>query len=314
MAESAAMMNYILLALLSVAAATSLHWLVISVQQYSRLVQLKNIVAGSYSDNEDFLDRKSEYLRGNAWEQKIRKLLKLAGLRLHIWQLYIVSLLLSGFIGSGFYLFLDHWFGFLLGLMLGLSIIMMFINSRVIARKLEFNRSFTIAISVLVKMMRNGIGFEQALSKSVRTSNSTMFRTLFERFLQDKNRLGEVEAFENMNHEIDSKELRIFALAVKIGRESGGHFSSTLEKVEETLRYRKKLQDKVSVATREGNIGSYMVASLNILLYFMIDMNFNGKVTLYFLTSQWGRWQLLGIGMWMVVGLMVNKRITRIDV
>lgn len=314
MAESTAMMNYILLALLSVAAATSLHWLVIFVQQYSRLVRLKNIVAGSYSDNEDFLDRKSEYLRGNAWEQKIRKLLKFAGLRLHIWQLYIVSLLLSGFIGSGFYLFLDHWFGFLLGLMLGLSIVMMFINSRVISRKLEFNRSFTIAISVLVKMMRNGIGFEQALSKSVRTSNSTMFRTLFERFLQDKNRLGEVEAFENMNHEIDSKELRIFALAVKIGRESGGHFSSTLEKVEETLRYRKKLQDKVSVATREGNIGSYMVASLNILLYFMIDMNFNGKVTLYFLTSQWGRWQLLGIGMWMVVGLMVNKRITRIDV
>lgn len=314
MAELTAMMDYVLLGLLSVAAAALLYWLVIDIRHYSRLVRLKNIVASSYSNDEDFLDRKTEYLRGNAWEQKVRRLLKLAGLRIDLWQLYSISLVLSGFIGSGFYLFLDNWFGFVLGLILGLSMVMMFINSRVIARKLEFNRSFTIAISVLVKMMRNGIGFEQALSKSVKTSNSTMFRTLFERFLHEKNRLGEVEAFENMNHEIDSKELRIFALAVKIGRESGGHFSSTLEKVEETLRYRKKLQDKVAVATREGNIGSYMVASLNVLLYFMIDMNFNGKVTDYFLTSQWGRWQLLGIGMWMVIGLMVNKRITRIDV
>lgn len=313
MAKLTAMIEYVLL-LLSIFAAIVIHWLFVHTKQYFRLVRLKNIVATSYVEDEDFLNRKSEHLKGNAFERKIRKTLKLAGLSISLWQLYSIGLFLSMLFGIAFYLFLHHWFGFVLGLLVGLNLLSMFIKGKVIGRKIQFNRSFTIAISVLVKMMRNGIGFEQALSKSVMTSNSAMFRKLFERFLQEKNRIGEVEAFENMNHEIDSKELRIFALAVKIGRESGGHFSSTLEKVEETLRYRKKMQDKIGVVTREANIGSYMVASLNVLLYFMIDMNFNGKVTTYFFDSEWGRWQLLGIGMWMIAGLLVNRWITRIEV
>lgn len=308
------MRDYLVLALLSISSAGSLYWLSVSVRQYHRLVRIKNILASANNDKDDFLDGRTQYLRGNAWERKIRRILQLAGLKLELWQLYGIALLLSLAFGTGFALFLQHWFGYVLGVAAGLSALMMFVQGKVFRRKIEFNRSFTVAISVLVKMMRNGIGFEQALSKSVKTSNSAMFRALFERFLQEKNRIGEVEAFENMNHQIDSKELRIFALAVKIGRESGGHFSSTLEKVEETLRYRKKMQDKVTVVTREANIGSYMVASLNILLYFMIDMNFNGKVSVYFFTSQWGRWQLLGIGLWMIAGLMVNRKITRIEI
>lgn len=314
MAESAAMTGYLLLALLSVAAGASLYWFSAVMHQYLRLVRLKQIVAGKYAGEHEFLEGRGEHHRGNRFTQKIRNMLRLAGLELALWQLFGIGLSVCGILGTLFSLFLQHWFGAIVGSILGLSILLMFLNAKVLRRKREFNRSFMIAISVLVKMMRNGIGFEQALSKSVKASNSVMFRNLFERFFLEKNRIGEIEAFENMTHDIDSKELRIFALAVKIGRESGGHFSSTLEKVEETLRYRKKMQDKVEVITREASIGSYMVASLNVLLYFMIDVNFDGKVSVYFFGSEWGRWQLLGIGLWMVAGLMVNRWITRIDV
>ncbi|MBN2869558.1 MAG: type II secretion system F family protein [Campylobacterales bacterium] len=313
MAEPATMSGYVVLALLSLFAAASLHWFAAEARHYSRLARLKNILSGGYEIDDDFLNRKTEHLRETRYEQKFKRILKLAGLELKLWQLHAIAAALSGMFGAAIYLFLQHWFGFLLGSVAGVSVLWMFLNAKVLRRKIEFNRSFMIAISVLVKMMRNGIGFEQALAKSVKASNSAMFRKLFERFLQEKNRIGEIEAFENMNREIDSKELRIFALAVKIGRESGGHFSSTLEKVEDTLRYRKKMQDKVSVITREANIGSYMVASLNVLLYFMIDVNFGGKVSEYFFTSEWGRWQLLAIGVWMIAGLMVNRWITRIE-
>ncbi len=314
MAEPATMSSgYLLLALLSLFAAASLHWFAAEARHYSRLLRLKKIISGGYRSDDEFMDRKAEHLRGRGYEQKLKRILRLAGLELKLWQLYAIAAALSALLGTAIYLFLQHWFGFLLGSVAGVSVLWMFLHAKVLRRKIEFNRSFMIAISVLVKMMRNGIGFEQALSKSVKTSNSAMFRKLFDRFLQEKNRIGEIEAFENMNHEINSKELRIFALAVKIGRESGGHFSSTLEKVEETLRYRKKMQDKVIVITREANIGSYMVAALNVLLYFMIDVNFGGKVSEYFFTSEWGRWQLLAIVVWMIAGLMVNRWITRIE-
>lgn len=314
MAEFEMMTIYLVFAFLSLLAATTVYWFGIEMHHYLRLVRLKNMVADSHGNQDGFLDANTEDSNLNSWEQRIQKMLRLAGLEMRSWQLYAITLLVSAVFSAGFVLFLQHWLGLLIGIIAGVGVVIMVLNGKKMGRKIEFNRSFSIAISVLVKMMRNGIGFEQALNKSVMTSNSVMFRTIFERFLHEKNRIGEIEAFENMNRHIDSKELRIFALAVKIGRESGGHFSATLEKVEETLRYRKKMQDKVSVVTREASIGSYLVASLNVLLYFMIDMNFNGKVNEYFLNSEWGRWQLFGIGLWMILGLAVNRQITRIEV
>ena len=306
-------MMYSIFFLLSIFAAITLYLFTHQYLQYMRLLRLKKIIAGEIIQYEDFLDKKSSLLNSKKINIKVQHILEMAGVKINITLFYCLNLCLFAILGMLFSLFLHHWFGLVLGIFFSYILVSMFIKEKTLQRKLEFNASFTIAISVLVKMMRNGIGFEQALYKAIKTSNSKLFSQLFEQFFQEKNRIGEVEAFENMNRTIHSKELKIFALSVKIGRESGGHFSSTLEKVEETLRYRKKMQDKINVVTRESSVGSYVVASLNILLYFMIDMNFNGKVTEYFMGSDWGRWQLLGIGLWMISGLAVNRWLTRIQ-
>jgi len=177
---------------------------------------------------------------------------------------------------------------------------------------MKFNKALAVAISVLVKMMKNGVGFEQALSKSVSVSGSKLFRDMFEQFFQEKNTIGELEAFENMNQLVDSKELRIFALAIKIGRESGGQFSNTLEKVEQTISYREKMQQKVDVVTREGSVGSYVVVLITIFLYFTLNGNFDGKLHRYFMDSDFGRFQLLGISLWVFTGIMINRALTKV--
>jgi hypothetical protein len=73
------------------------------------------------------------------------------------------------------------------------------------------------------------------------------------------------------------------------------------------------MQEKVDVVTRESSIGSYIVVLISIFLYFSIDGNFDGKLHAYFMNSEYGRFQLLGIGMWIFMGMMVNKWITRIE-
>jgi len=223
---------------------------------------------------------------------------------------FITFVLASGF---AFSTFLRHWLGFLIGIPFGMIILHMLIQTVTLKRKKEFNKALATSISVLVKMMKNGIGFEQALTKSIEVSNSSMFKKIFSSFFQEKNTIGEVEAFRNLYNYVDSKELRIFALAIKIGRESGGQFSNTLEKVEKTISYRKKMQEKVDVVTREGSVGSYLVVGIAIFLYFSLNGNFDGKLHTYFMNSEYGRFQLLGIALWVFVGMVVNKAITRID-
>lgn len=305
---------YLILAALSMSLSVALFYFAHHAMGYIRLLRIKAMISHAMSQEEEIIDTT---IRSH-WHEKLDHTLlrkvRLTGIRLEPWQIMALLGMLMGLFGIAFSIFLNHWSGWLIGFVAAILIAQMILNALVRYRKHQFNRAFANAISVLVRMMRNGIGFEQALYKSVMNSNSLMFRDYFEQFFREKNTLGEEAAFTNLNHRIDSKELRIFAMAVRIGRQSGGQFSATLEKVEQTLRYRKKIQDKINVITREGMIGTYIVAGINVLLYFMIDMNFNGKVSEYFFTSEWGRWQLFGIGVWMIAGLAVNRVITRIQV
>ena len=244
---------------------------------------------------------------------KISSVMKQAGLEFSPLIFILIFLSLALLLGSLLALFLHHWSGYIIGILIGTFLFHSIIQAIISHRKKRFNKALATAIAVLVKMMKNGIGFEQALIKSVNVSSSKLFKDLFEQFFQEKNTLGEMEAFEKMYEYVDSKELRIFALAIKIGRESGGQFSNTLAKVEETIAYREKMQEKVDVVTREGSVGSYVVVGITIFLYFMLNANFDGKIHNYFMTSEYGRFELLGIMLWVFIGIMINRAITRVN-
>lgn len=306
-------LEIVLLMIMSVSATMVLY---IVYSQYRRAIHLnyvKEMVFSKESDIQALLQKTKEAQNKLSLMAKLQDVLLLAGVK---FSLPVFILLVSVFVflvGSGFSLFLKHWSGFIVGTPFGVLMVYMFINMLITLRRKEFNRALAISISVLVKMMKNGIGFEQALSKSISVSSSKLLKEVFKDFFKEKNTVGEMQAFENMYKYIDSKELRIFALAIKIGRESGGQFSNTLAKVEQTISYRKKMQDKVDVLTREGSFGSYVVVGIAILLYFMLNGNFDGKIHRYFMESEYGRFELLGIILWVFLGMLVNKFITKVD-
>ena len=280
---------------------------------YSRARHLrfiKNAIALLDEDTQDLLVQKEEKKLG--FFAKIEALLKHMGAPFNVAVFLLMFTAFVLLVGSLFSLFLHHWSGYLIGIPFGMMIFALIVSTVITHRQKKFNKALATAIAVLVKMMKNGIGFEQALTKSIAVSNSTLFKEIFARFFKEKHTIGEIEAFANMNQYINSKELRIFALAIKIGRESGGQFSNTLEKVEKTISYREKMQQKVDVVTREGTFGSYVVVGITIFLYFMLNGNFDGKLHAYFMNSPWGRFELLGIALWVFIGIMLNKYITRV--
>ena len=272
---------------------------------------IKHVI--SLVDAEDDILQEKHTENEKNLKHKIDAFMVRAGFHFSAYLFILLFLAFCFFSGSLFSLFLQHWSGFVIGIPFGAFIFYMIVQAIIENRKKQFNKALAVAISVLVKMMKNGIGFEQALAKSISVSGSKLFRGIFEKFFQEKNTIGEAEAFANLNKIIDSKELRIFALAIKIGRESGGQFSNTLEKVEKTISYREKMQEKVDVVTREGSVGSYVVVLITIFLYFALNGNFDGKLHSYFMESQYGRFQLLGIALWVFTGIMINKAITKVN-
>lgn len=302
----------LLLFVFSASASTLLYWVYL---EYARGAYLNNIrfMLSQRGDDEEAILRTQKRVTSKSMKNRIEAIVRLAGFEFSVWVFFAIFLFFLLFFSSLFVLFLQHYSGVGFGLFFGSLLFYMLVGTIIARRKKNFNNSLAIATSVLVKMMKNGIGFEQAFVKAIDVSNSKMFKEIFTQFFKEKNTIGEDEAFANLNRFVHSKELLIFALAVKIGRASGGRFSNTLEKVEKTIQYRKKMQQKVDVVTREGSIGSYIVAFIAVFLYFALDTNFDGKLHNYFMTSEYGRFQLLGIFVWIFLGLVANKFITKVE-
>jgi tight adherence protein B len=304
--------DILLLFIISFSATMLLYLFYIEYKRIKHIKYIKSVISLNDEDNVDLL-KNTNNDESKTFKSKINSIILRTGFNISMYVFVFICIVFVLIIGFLFSLFLNHWSGFIIGIPFGMLLFSMFISSVIAKRKRVFNRALATAISVLVKMMKNGIGFEQALVKSISVSNSKIFKDIFNNFLQEKNAIGETEAFHNLNKFVHSKELRIFALAIKIGRASGGQFSNTLEKVEKTISYRKKMQEKVDIVTREGSVGSYIVVGISIFLYFALNGNFDGKLHQYFMESEYGRFQLLGIFLWIFLGMMVNKLITKVD-
>ncbi len=211
-----------------------------------------------------------------------------------------------------FYYIFSNFLAFIIGALIGGAIPFYVMNSMIFSRTKQFNEALSEAMSVIVRMMRNGVGFEVALKRAVEISQSKLFHALFEKLLAEKDLISEEKAFKHMYQKINSAEIKIFGLAIGIGKSSGGKFSNTLEKLEHSIKQRVILQRKVTVATREAKVGSYMIVGLLIFIFFILDSNFEGKIIEHFFYSQKGKFEILLVFMWVGLGLFINEQMTKV--
>ena len=180
------------------------------------------------------------------------------------------------------------------------------------SRQEEFNFGLKGIIDKVVSMMKSGVGFEQALKKSILTSRSKFTKEVFEIYINEKDIIGEDKVFEKMFKLVESKELRIFYLVISIGRQSGGKFSNTLETLRKTLHDQGTIKNEIMASTKEIRIGTYMIIALTIGIYMMMDSVFEGALNEHFFGSTKGQIQMFFIIVWVAFGIFVNNMISKI--
>lgn len=242
----------------------------------------------------------------------IKKKLKKAGWSISEYLFLFLVCFLSFLFAGVFYLLIDNIISVAMGAFIGGYAPFFALSIATHRRRREFNTALSAGISMLVRMMRNGIGFEQALKKSVDANESVVFRDVLGRFLREKEIVGEEKAFAAIYELVDSAELQIFGISVVIGRSSGGKFSNTLEKLEESINSRIKLQRKVDVATSEASFGSYLIVAILIIIFWMMDVSFEGKMSEYFFDTESGKLQFMMTVSWVALGLFLNSILTRV--
>jgi len=179
-------------------------------------------------------------------------------------------------------------------------------------REEEFNFALKEMIDKVTSMMKSGVGFEQALKKSIITSKSKLARQIFNIYVNEKSVIGEDKCFEKMFKLVESRELRIFYLTVSIGRKSGGKFSNTLDKLRKTLHDQGEIKQEITSSTKEIKVGTYMILALIVFTYMMMNNALNNSLNAHFFGSDTGKIQMFFIAVWVAFGLFINSLLTKI--
>lgn len=176
-----------------------------------------------------------------------------------------------------------------------------------------FQQGLPEAMDLMVSALRAGHSLVAAIG-SVARECAAPVGTEFKNCFEEQNYGLELKsALDNMIRRVPLQDLRIFATAVMIQKESGGNLAEVLDKTSHVIRERFRLKRQVGVHTAQGRMTGWVLTLLPIvlgtILYFV-----NPEMMSILWTNPTGIKMLyLASGM-IVVGGFIIRHIVNMDV
>lgn len=180
-------------------------------------------------------------------------------------------------------------------------------------RLATFGRQMPEALELLGRSLRaghslnNGFGL---VGEEMEAPLSVEFARCFE---EQKFGIPLDEAIEEMAHRVPNMDLRFFATAVILQRQTGGDLSEILDKISHLIRERLQILGQIQALTGEGRMSGIVLLALPPVLFLvMLNLNYDYVMTLF--RDPDGR-KMLGVGLvTQLIGALVIKKIITIKV
>lgn len=177
----------------------------------------------------------------------------------------------------------------------------------------KFQAGLPEALDLMVSALRAGHSLIAAMGSVARECADPVggeFKTCFE---EQNFGLAMKIALDNLINRVPLQDLRIFATAVMIQRESGGNLAEVLDKTAHIIRERFRLKRQVAVHTAQGRMTGWVLtalpAFLGVALYFV-----NPQLMSTLWTDPTGRKMLWGALGLLAIGGYIIHRIVNMDV
>ena len=198
------------------------------------------------------------------------------------------------------------------GLLLGAAPFAWVLHKR--TRRLDlFQEGLPEALDLMVSALRAGHSLIAAVGSVARECADPVgceFKTCFE---EQNYGLELKNALDNLIKRVPLQDLRIFATAIMIQKESGGNLAEVLDKTAHVIRERFRLKRQVGVHTAQGRMTGWVLTflpvALGILLYFV-----NPEMMSVLWKNPTGIKMLWTASGMMVVGGLIIHHIVNMDV
>lgn len=180
-------------------------------------------------------------------------------------------------------------------------------------RLAKFGRQMPEALELLGRSLRAGHSLNAGFGL-VASETEAPLATEFGRCFEEQNfGIPLEEAIEDMAGRVPNMDLRFFATAVILQRQTGGDLAEILDKIGHLVRERLMILGQIQALTGEGRMsGAVLLALPPVLFLVMLKLNFEYVMMLF--TDPIGRYLLCGALVSQVLGALMIKKIITIKV
>lgn len=181
-------------------------------------------------------------------------------------------------------------------------------------RRIEkFILGFPLALDTIVRGVRSGLPLGDCLSV-IANEAAEPVRSEFRRMAEAQAvGLSIGEAAERIAERIPIPETTFFSIILGIQQSSGGNIGESLANLSDVLRDRKKMRDKVKALTTEGVVSAGIIGSLPFLVVGALSFIQPDFISVLFTTD--AGLKVVGVvGAWMLIGVVIMKKMINFDV
>jgi tight adherence protein B len=236
-----------------------------------------------------------------------------SGVKTTISAVLLAAVGLGVVLGFGVMLLVNATWGFILGGLMGFSLPFLFLKMKRTKRLLAFEENFPEALDLIARALKAGHAFVTGL-KMVADEMPEPIGPEFRKAFDEQNfGLPLKDALENLTMRVPGLDVRFFATAVLIQRETGGNLSEILENLAHVVRERFKILRQVRVYTAHGRMTGYVLlalpAVLCIALYFINPDHMN-----LLFRERMGQMLLMGALVMQGIGYFWIRQVVKIEV
>jgi tight adherence protein B len=180
-------------------------------------------------------------------------------------------------------------------------------------RLAAFGRQLPEALELIGRALRAGHSLASGF-KLVADEMNAPIATEFERAYEAQN-LGVTleDAIDEMTNRVPNLDLRFFATAVILQRQTGGDLAEILDKIGYIVRERFKIWGQIQALTGEGRLSGVVLLALPPVL-FVVMWYINPGYSMTLFTDPMGHQMLAGAIVMQIVGALVIRKIVNIKV
>jgi tight adherence protein B len=179
-------------------------------------------------------------------------------------------------------------------------------------RQAKFLTEFANAIDIIVRGIKSGLPLSDCLGIIATECPEPVKSEFIDLVEQQKVGVPLSRAFERMYERMPLQEVNFFAIVIAIQAQTGGNLAEALSNLSQVLRDRYRLQAKVKAFSAEAKASAMIIGALPPIVMLLVFLTSPNYIMLLW-TEQLGNMMLIAGGIWMLIGILVMRKMINFD-